>query len=141
MMGVVIVLGPCRGLKMFRLEEPLGRTAWKNLPHPTSILVHGLNQRRGAPARSPCMVPVRQQDDIRLDYRKRWGCWAPILYQSSQSIDSGHFSQPSVLVVRSGSGSPGSEDMALFEGRFQRGGGSIASTFFFFSEREVFQSP
>jgi hypothetical protein len=34
-------------------------------------------------------------------------------YQSSQSIDSGHFSQPSVLVVRSGSGSPESEELPI----------------------------
>lgn len=34
-------------------------------------------------------------------------------YPSSQSIDSGHFSQPGVLVVRSGSGSPESEELPI----------------------------
>jgi hypothetical protein len=34
-------------------------------------------------------------------------------YQSSQSIDSDHFSQSRVLVVRSGSGSPESEEFPI----------------------------
>lgn len=89
-------------------DVSFGRTAWKNLSHPTSILAHALNQRRGALASSPPMASVRQQDDIWLDYRK-----SGHQYPSSQSIDSGHFSQPGVLVVRSGSGSPESEELPI----------------------------